>query len=297
MTAVPHASVNGLELAYDTFGDPDHRTALLVMGLGAQMINWDEGFCALLVARGFHVVRFDNRDIGQSSWIETPDLDPSQVVTAALTGAQVEVPYLLSDMAADAIGLLDHLGVGRAHVVGASMGGMIAQTMAIEYPDRVASLTSVMSTSGEPGVGAPSPEVVNALLVTRPTDRAGSIAVSVDIVRTISHPDHFDEAKVRSRAEEEFGRGVNPMGVPRQLLAILASGSRADGLADLDVPTLVVHGKADRLVAFDGGERTTELVPGARFLAIDDMAHDLPLMHWPAIADAIAQVAGPAVSS
>lgn len=296
MTAVTRAPVNGLELAYDTFGDPADPTALLVMGLGAQMINWDEGFCALMVARGFHVVRFDNRDIGQSTWIDTPDLDPAAAVMAALAGAPVEVPYLLSDMAADAVGLLDHLGIDQAHVVGASMGGMIAQAMAIEFPERVASLTSVMSTTGEPGVGAPSPEVVGALLVDRPTEREASIEASIDIVRTISHPDHFDEVQVRERSAEEFVRGVNPMGVPRQLLAILASGSRAEGLAAIDVPTLVVHGRADQLVAFDGGERTAALVPGARFMPIEDMAHDVPQVHWRAIADAIAELATPATT-
>lgn len=291
MTPVTRAPVNGLELAYDTFGDPEDPTALLVMGLGAQMINWDEGFCALMVARGFHVVRFDNRDIGQSSWIETPDLDPAAAVMAALAGEPVKVPYLLSDMAADAVGLLDHLGIDRVHVVGASMGGMIAQSMAVEFPERVASLTSVMSTTGEPGVGAPSPEVVGALLVDRPTEREASIEASVDIVRTISHPDHFDEVQVRERSAEEFVRGVNPMGVPRQLLAILASGSRAEGLAALDVPTLVVHGREDPLVTLSGGLATAEAVPGADLLVFSQMGHDIPELYWPQLSDAIFNIA------
>ncbi|QXC62675.1 alpha/beta fold hydrolase [Aquihabitans sp. G128] len=290
MSAVPTAAANGIEIAYEAFGDPADPTILLVMGLGAQMLSWDEGFCALLVARGHHVVRFDNRDIGQSTWIDTPDLDVPAAVLAAFGGDRSQAPYLLSDMAADAIGLLDHLDVDAAHVVGASMGGMIAQTLAIEHPGRVRSLTSIMSTTGEPTVGAPDPEILGVLVAERPQDLDASIEFSVEMARAIASPDHFDADRARARAVVEHQRGINRLGVPRQLLAIVSSGDRADGLSNLDLPALVVHGRQDRLVGFSGGQRTAELVAGADFVAIDDMAHDLPVAHWPRIADAITAV-------
>lgn len=289
--ATATATANGIELAYETFGDPADPTILLVMGLGAQLTAWDDGFCALLLARGFHVVRFDNRDIGRSTWIDTPELDVATAVMAALGGDMTVAPYRLTDMATDTVGLLDQLGVDRAHVVGASMGGMIAQTMAIEHPDRVASLTSIMSTTGEPGVGNPSPELLGTLVGERPTEREASIEFGVEIARAISSPDHFDEERARARITIEVDRGINPLGLPRQLLAILCSGSRAESLAGIDLAALVIHGRQDRLVDFSGGQRTAELVAGADFLAIDDMAHDLPVVHWPRIADAVASVA------
>ncbi|CAN5532714.1 alpha/beta hydrolase [soil metagenome] len=295
MSTVPTADANGIQLAYETFGDPGDPTILLVMGLGAQLTSWDEGFCALLVARGHHVVRFDNRDIGRSTWIDTPDLDLSAAVMAAFGGDLTQAPYLLTDMADDAIGLLDHLGVEAAHVVGASMGGMIAQTLAIEHPTRIRSLTSIMSTTGEASVGTPAPELLGVLVAERPTDLEGSIAFSVETSRAISSPDHFDEARAHARAVVEHERGINRLGVPRQLLAIVSSGDRADGLSSLDLPALVVHGRQDRLVDFSGGQRTAELVAGADFLAIDDMAHDLPVAHWSRIADAITAVTDRAV--
>lgn len=288
MTGVPTASANGIEIAYETFGDPSHPTILLVMGLGAQMVQWDEGVCALLVARGHHVVRFDNRDVGQSTWIDTPELDIPTAVMSALMGDTSQVPYLLSDMAADAVGLLDHLGIDRAHVVGASMGGMIAQAMAIEHPARVATLTSIMSTTGEPMVGQPSPSISEVLLAPRPEGRDEAIEFGVQIAKAISFPEHFDEERVRALATLSYDRGNNPEAVGRQLLAVVASGSRAEGLARLDLPALVVHGRADPLVDFSGGQRTAELIAGADFIALDDMAHDMPQVHWTMVADAIA---------
>lgn len=284
------ANANGIEIAYESFGDRTDPTVLLVMGLGAPMLGWDEGFCALLVGRGFHVVRFDNRDVGRSTWIDTPGLDPMSAIAQAMGGDRSVAPYLLEDMADDAVGLLDHLGLDSAHVVGASMGGMIAQTLAIRSPDRVRSLTSIMSTTGESDVGRPDPALLGKLAATRPEDREGSIEFGVEVLRSISGV-HFDEERARARATAEVDAGINPMAVPRQLLAILASGSRAEGLTGLDLPALVVHGRQDRLVAFDGGQRTARLIAGAELLAIDDMAHDLPVVHWPRIADAIAAVA------
>ena len=289
---MPTAPANGLTLEYETFGDPDDPTILMVMGLGAQMVAWPEGFCALLVARGFHVVRFDNRDVGRSTWIETPDLDLGAALMNMLSGDPSGAPYLLSDMADDAVGLLDHLGLGRVHVVGASMGGMIAQTIAIEHPERVRTLTSIMSTTGEQTVGQPKAEVVAQLLTPRPTERDAALEMAVAMSRVISSPDHFDPELALARATREYDRGLNPPGVMRQLLAIGASGSRAEGLGRLDLPALVVHGQQDPLVDFSGGQRTAELIAGSDFLAIEDMGHDVPMVHWSAIADAIAAVAG-----
>ena len=291
MTAVPTAASNGIDLAYETFGDPSNPTLLLIMGLGAQRVMWDEGFCALLVARGFHVVRFDNRDVGGSTWIETPGLDVGATVMEVFGGDISKVPYLISDMAADAAGLLKHLGIESAHVVGASMGGMIAQALAIEHPTRVATLTSIMSTTGEPGVGDASPELTSVLLKPVPTDRDGIIANGIEVHRAISCAEHFDEDRARQIAEQAYENGFNPEAVGHQLLAILASGSRAEGLARLDLPALVIHGRQDKLVGFSGGQRTAELIAGADFLAIDDMAHDLPRPHWTRMADAIAGLA------
>lgn len=287
---IQKAEANGITVAYETFGDPVDPTVLLVMGLGAQMVGWDEGFCALLVGRGFHVVRFDNRDVGESTWIDTPTLDPMQAVGEAVTGGAVDAPYDLSDMAADAVGLLDHLGVDRAHVVGASMGGMISQTLAIEHPDRLRSLTSIMSTTGEPDVGQADPAILGELVVPRPTEREASIEHGIALLRTIGS-ERFDEERARRRVTLEVDRGLNPLGTPRQLLAIIASGSRAEGLGALDLPALVVHGRQDRLVDFSGGQRTAQLIAGADLMAIDDMAHDLPVVYWSQVADGIADVA------
>jgi pimeloyl-ACP methyl ester carboxylesterase len=210
---------------------------------------------------------------------------------AATQGQPIEVPYQLTDMAADGIGVLDHLGIDSAHIVGASMGGMIVQTMAIEHRTRVRTLTSIMSTTGEPEVGQPTPEAMQALLQPVATTRDEAIARSVETSRVICSPVHFDEGEARKRAEEAYDRSFNPAGVARQLLGIVASGSRAEGLAALDVPTLVIHGPGDPLVTVSGGERTAELVPGAQLLLIDDMAHDLPLPVVPQVVDAITALA------
>ncbi len=263
------------------------------MGLGAQMVAWDDDLCLAFVDRGFHVVRFDNRDIGESTWIET-DLDLDAAIMAAFGGDASAAPYLLSDMAADAVGLLDAIGVDRAHVVGASMGGMIAQTMAIEHPDRVATLTSIMSTTGETTVGQPDPEILGALIAERPEGREPMIEFGVEVLRAISSPTLFDEDRARARSTREVDRGVNPRGMPQQLLAIVASGSRAEGLAELDVPTLVVHGDLDRLVTPSGGARTAELVPGAELATYPEMAHDVPLRYVPEIIERIVVLAGKA---
>ncbi len=283
------APCNGIEIAFETHGHPRDEPLLLVMGLGAQLITWPMELVDALVDRGFHVVRFDNRDAGLSSSLDPGDghRDFMSQFMEAAQGKPIDVPYRLTDMAADAVALLDHLGVDSAHVGGPAMGGLIAPTIAIEHPSRVRTLTSIMSTTGDPDVGTPTPEAQAALLNPPATDRESAIARAVATTKVIASPVHFDEAHARKRAEEAYDRAFNPAGIARQLLGILASGSRAEGLRRLDVPTLVIHGRLDPLVTLSGGERTAELVPGAELLVLDEMAHDLPLALIPQIVDAI----------
>ena len=282
---MPLCKTNGIELCFETFGDPTDPALLLVMGLGAQMTAWDDELCAAFVDRGFFVIRFDNRDVGLSSKVDGGNL--FELLAKAAQGQPVDPPYRLSDMAADAIGLLDHLGIERAHVVGASMGGMIAQTIAIEHPSRVLSLTSIMSTTGEPDVGQATPEVMQLLGKPPARDREGVIEEAVAGAKLFGGPEHFDEDRVRARTAAFFDRDHDPAGTLRQLLAIMASGSRAEALADLEVPTLVIHGDADTLVTPSGGRRTAELVPDAELLVIEGMGHDLPPALWSQVVEAV----------
>jgi pimeloyl-ACP methyl ester carboxylesterase len=282
MAAVPIATSNGIEICYETFGDDGDPTLLLVMGLGSQMVHWPDDFCAAFAARGFRVVRFDNRDTGESTRLEG-----AADVGAAIGGGDVTVPYLLADMADDAAGLLDHLGVDRAHVFGVSMGGMIAQTIAIRHPARVASLTSVMSTTGDPGVGTPTREAMRELMTAPPTTRQGYQDAAVHHAHVWGSPGLFDEARLRDTAGRAWNRGVDAAGTARQLVAIMASGSRSADLAGLAVPTLVIHGTADTLVQPSGGERTAEVIPDAKLLIIEGMGHDVPPPLWPQIIDAV----------
>lgn len=282
-------SLDGLDMAieYDSFGDPADPVLLLVMGFTAQMVQWDERFCRMLAGHGLHVVRFDNRDCGLSTKLDGAAVDVDAVIKAALLEEPVPaVPYTLREMAADAIALLDHLGVGRAHVLGASMGGMIAQQMAIDHPSRVATLISVMSQPGDPTVGQPSPEAAAALLTPPPADRDGYIAHSTTWQIWQSRKYRSDELS-RRNAARDWDRSFYPEGGPRQLAAIYASGSREAGLSALAVPTLVIHGLDDTLIAPDGGERTAELVPGATLMLVEDMGHDFPEPLWPALVEAI----------
>jgi pimeloyl-ACP methyl ester carboxylesterase len=287
--APPNAA--GIELYYDTLGDPDAVPLLLVMGLGAQLISWPTEFCEGLVDRGFYVIRFDNRDVGLSTKVESGPFDVMAELSKAMSGEPVTAPYLLSDMADDAMSLLDHLGIESAHIVGASMGGMIAQTIAIEHPPRVRTLTSIMSTTGDPDVGQPTPEALTMLVQPSPTNRDEAIASGVAASRAIGSPAYFDEDEARLRAAESYDRCFYPAGFERQLLAIIASGSRAAGLQGLDVPTLVIHGTADPLVTPSGGVRTAELVPGAELVQIDGMGHDLPTVLWTQVFEAVVAVA------
>jgi pimeloyl-ACP methyl ester carboxylesterase len=295
---MPTTSSNGLDIYYETMGDPADVPLQLVMGLSAQLIAWDDEFCAGLVDRGFFVIRHDNRDVGLSSKVETVgDTEFAASFAKALAGEAIEPPYSLSDMASDAVAVLDAVGVEAAHIVGASMGGMIAQTIAIEHPSRVLTLTSIMSTTGEPDVGQPTPAAMEVLLKPPVTERGAAIERAVESSRVIGSPDQFDEDRARATATAAFDRSFYPAGIARQLLGIVGSGSRADGLRALDVPTLVIHGTVDPLVTPTGGARTAELIPGAELLEIEGMGHDNPPAFWAQIIDAITTLAARATVS
>jgi len=280
------APANGIELCYQEMGDPDGEPLLLAMGLATQMIAWDEEFCGMLAERGFRVVRFDNRDIGRSTKIRSAGL-PGKV--DLFIGRRGTAPYLLRDMAADAFGLMDHLGIGSAHLVGASMGGMIAQTAAIEDPGRVRSLTSIMSTTGSRRVGHPSYKTFGLLLGNPPREREAAIERVVKTFKVIGSPGYpFDEERVRELAGRSFDRGHSQAGIARQLHAITASGDRTPALRELELPALVIHGRNDLLVNPSGGRATARAIPGARLKMIDGMGHDLPRALWPTFAEEIA---------
>jgi len=274
-----------VEIAYETFGEPTDRPLLLVMGLASQMLLWHEDLCRQLVARGFFVVRFDNRDIGLSTHLH--DARPANVL-AAVMGDPSSASYTLEDLADDTVGLLDGLGLtDPVHVVGASMGGMIAQTIALRHRDRVASLTSIMSTTG-PGTGAPTAEATAVLLAPPARSRDEAVERSVAAYRVIGSPGYpLDEQWQRQVAGEAYDRAYDPAGVARQLVAIYASGDRTAGLRRLDVPTLVVHGEDDPLVQVEGGRATAAAVPGAELLVVPGMGHNLPRALWPRLVDAI----------
>jgi pimeloyl-ACP methyl ester carboxylesterase len=287
------APANGIEIVHETIGDPSDPPLLLVMGLGMQLIHWDRELCEQIAARGFRVIRFDNRDAGRSTKIDARVPNMLRV----MAGLRIDAPYLLDDMAGDAIGLLDHLGIDRAHVVGASMGGMIAQAMAIRHPDRVLSLTTIMSTTGERRVGRPKLRMWGLLARRAPRDRDAYVEYFVRVFRAIgSKRFPFEEDRVRELAAATYDRGHHPAGTARQLAAIVASGDRTERLRELRVPTTVFHGRRDPLVPFRGGRATAEAIPGARLVAIPGMGHDLPREVWPQLVDAIAETAARAAS-
>jgi pimeloyl-ACP methyl ester carboxylesterase len=291
------ALADGVEICFERFGDPADPAMLLVMGLGTQMLGWNEEFCTALADRGFHVIRFDNRDIGRSTYLRDLPV-PRLRHLIARRGAS----YSLSDMAADAVGLLDHLEIERAHVVGASMGGMIAQTMAFRRPERVLSLVSIMSNTGALLSGQPRLHTYSVLLGNPPKGREEAIEHTVKVFKTIGSPGFpRDEAALRQMAGLSYDRGRNPAGAARQLAAIIASGDRREKLATITAPTLVIHGTADPLVRPSGGRATAKAIPGARLLLIEGMGHDLPHGAWPQVIDGIvenaARTGAPAAAS
>jgi pimeloyl-ACP methyl ester carboxylesterase len=283
------APVNGIEIAYQEVGDPDAETLLLVMGLGTQMLGWDELLCAQLAERGFRVVRFDNRDIGHSTMLDAAGV-PSRL--DLFRGRRESAAYLLSDMAADATGLMDHLGIEAAHVVGVSMGGMIGQTLAIEHPERVRSLVSMMSTTGSRWVGMPTLKAFGLMLAEAPRDRDGYVERILKTFKVIGSPAYpTDEERLREVAGAMYDRSHNPRGILRQMHAITASGDRTAALRKLKLPATVIHGSRDSLIRSSGGRATARAIPGARLRIVEGMGHDLPRDLWPIFIDEIADTA------
>ncbi|MDK0521209.1 alpha/beta hydrolase [Streptomyces sp. ML-6] len=279
-----------VSIAYETFGDPADPPVLLVAGSGAQMIAWHKDFCCALAGRGRYVIRYDNRACGLSTKFDGHPVETGQLIAAVSSGdvpaALAMVPYTLQDMADDGLGLLTALGIERAHVVGSSMGGMLAQLMAIARPDQVLTLTSMMSTTGEPEYGRSSPEARAVISGPKPTDREGYVAAAEQDLVWASRR-YGDPAALRELAAQSYDRAYCPAGAGRQLGAMILSGSRASALRELRVPTLVIHGLDDTLIDPSGGERTAALVPGAELLLIPDMGHDRPRELWPVLHDAI----------
>jgi pimeloyl-ACP methyl ester carboxylesterase len=284
------APANGIELCYQEMGKPDGEPLVMVMGLATQMIAWQEGLCRLLADRGFRVIRFDNRDIGRSTKIDRAGV-PSRL--DLFSGRRSSAPYVLRDMAADTIGLLDYLGIDTAHVVGASMGGMIVQQMAIDHPQRLRSMVSIMSTTGNRRSGQPALKTYGVLLGNPPKTRDQVISRAVKTFKVIGSPGFpFEEDMVREMAARSYDRGHSAAGVMRQLHAIIASGDRTEALHQVQVPTAVIHGTRDPLVKPSGGKATARAIPGARLMMIDGMGHDLPRDLWPTFANAIDTNAG-----
>jgi len=296
MTEIPHSDeqtvkVDDTEIVYDTFGNPSAPPILLIMGLGAQMIRWDEAFCQFLAAQGRWVIRFDNRDVGLSTKFDEAGVPD---VMALIQGEAVNVPYKLKDMAGDAVGLLDALGVKEADVVGVSMGGMIAQTMAIHYPDRVRTLTSIMSSTGNPNLPQPTPEAMTVLLAPPVSSRDEYIKNSLESAKVLHGPHYpLNEDYVRNYSEISYDRCYHPQGFSRQLGAVLASGSRNEALANVKIPTLVIHGDADPLVPIEGGKDTAKSIPEAELLIIEGMGHSFPTEVVPQILGAILKHTAP----
>ena len=288
---MPRALANGIELEYETFGREGDPPIVLIMGFAVQMIFWDDGFCRALANRGLRVIRFDNRDVGLSTKVDhLGTLNLAATLVAQRLGGAIEPPYTLDDMADDVAGLLTALGLDSAHVCGASMGGMIAQTLAFRRPDRVRSLISIMSTTGDPELPQAGARVQRVLLEPAPADREGYAEHSVKVWRTLGSPGFpFDDEAVRARALLAFDRGLYPKGIVRQLTAIVAHGSRRERLRGVRAPSLVIHGEEDPLIPVAGGHDTAEWIPGARLVTIPGMGHDLPRPVWPQVIEEIAE--------
>jgi pimeloyl-ACP methyl ester carboxylesterase len=281
---------SGTEICYQTFGDPEADPLLLVMGLGGPMTWWSPEFCTLLAEAGFFVIRYDNRDTGRSS--RSPGRITRRQIVRAFAGRNARPPYTMADLADDGFGLLDHLGIDAAHVVGISMGGMIAQTMALLHPGRVRSLTSIMSTTGRRSVGWQDPRLLPLLLARSNATREAYVASSTKFWQIIGSPGYPEQVEaVRERAGETFDRGVSASGVARQMVAVLRQPDRSDRLRDMRVPTLVIHGLADKMVHVSGGRATARAIPGAELVLVPGMGHDIPAELYDTFVEGIRKVA------
>lgn len=289
---MPNVSVNGISLEYEEFGEKDATPLLLIMGLGGQMVAWREALCEQLAGRGFRVIRYDNRDVGLSTKFDEQCPDPGRLIPDVMEGKDVDLPYTLDDMAHDAAGLLEALGIPAAHIVGASMGGAIAQLVAIHHPTQTLTLTSIMSATSDPDIPGAEPEVIALLLKPVPNEREAKIQQGLDTQRAISGPGFaFDEAGAREIFELSLDRDPDSTGGGRQMLATMSAGSRKEALRNVKAPALVIHGDADPLVPIAGGYDTAEAIPGAKMLVIEGMGHELPEGAWPRMIDSIVELA------
>jgi pimeloyl-ACP methyl ester carboxylesterase len=281
MAGMPVARNGDVSIYYEVMGDEGDPPLLIINGLGSQCTNYRVEWCEMFVAEGFRVIRMDNRDVGLSTHFDDVPPDLQGVLAALGAGDPPALAYTLADMADDAVAVLDDLGIGTAHVMGLSMGGMIVQHLAISHADRLRSLTSVMSSTGDPDVGHASTEAVELMTAASPTDRDGYIARTIKGLHTWGSPAWQDDRRTAAIAGEAYDRAFDPAGQARQYLAILSDGSRTAALGSVTVPTLVMHGTADRLVDPSGGQRTAEAIPGARLELIEGMGHDYPPQVWP----------------
>ncbi len=288
------AEANGITICYETFGEAHHPPLLLVSGLGVQMIGWADDLCERFVARGFYVIRYDNRDVGRSTRFEgMPVPKTRQILMRTIFGRKFHSAYTLSDMAADGIALLDFLDIRAAHLFGVSMGGMIAQTMTIEHPHRVLSLTSMMSTTGERNIPRPTNAAMRVLLSAPPRDLADYVTHSLSTYVTLSGSRYpLDEARMRPYFESVYKRGRYPAGTGRQLGAIMNTDGRRSALQHVQVPALIIHGDEDPLVRYEGGQDTAAAIPNAKLMTIQGLGHTLPKPIWDQIVEGIADIAG-----
>ena len=287
---MPKINANSLSIEFETFGEPSAKPLLLVMGLGAQMIAWDENFCQQLADAGHFVIRYDNRDVGLTTYFDDHGVpDFKELAVDFLTNGSVKTPYTLDDMAMDGISLLDELGIEQAHICGASLGGMIVQAMAINHADRILSMTSIMSTTGNPNLPPAHPEAIEALTSKRVDDPKHAMNRALEVSRVIGSTGfERDEERIRYKALESYNRAYNPDGVARQMAAIMAHGDRRPGLNLLKLPCLIIHGDADPLVPITGAHDTHQNIPGAVLMIIEGMGHDMPKGAWSQIVKGVA---------
>jgi len=286
---MPHVTANGIQIEYDTFGDSSFPALLLIAGNGAQMILWDVEFCELLAKTGLFVIRFDNRDSGLSTKFDGAGIpDIMATIKAYMEGKPVESAYSLDDMAEDSVGLLDALGIEKVHICGISMGGLVAQVISYRHPKHVLSLTSIMSSTGNPDLPKGKPDAIAAVVAPAPEEREAYVEHNVNIWRRIWSPGFpFEERRVRTVIEKSYDRSYYPQGIARQYTAILASGDRRPLLSSIKIPALVIHGADDPLIPVEGGKDTARVIPGASLLIINGMGHDMPKGVWAEIVDAI----------